>query len=90
MSMQGARGNLSNLRRKFLEATGTEWLGTDHLLRILTRESTKIPEVLAKMEARNTSELPDDPALRPLGHVSDAELLAELSKRPKLLLTYSL
>lgn len=82
--IRGPAANITRLRRMFLEKTGAEWRGTDHLLRVLTRSSQTLTQIQDAMVRYDSSDLPDDPRLRPLGMVSDMDLLAEIEKRPKL------
>lgn len=79
--IRGFGGNLTFLRNKFLEATGRKWKGTDHHLRVLTRENGTVAQVLEAMKNANSAKLPDEARYRPLGHVSNVDLMAEVIKR---------
>lgn len=82
--IRGYPANVGYIRKRYIEATGADWLGTDFHLKMLIRESGKPAEVLAKMAQFDTFDLPDDPRYRALGEVSDADLRDELYKRREL------
>lgn len=82
--IRGLAANITVLRSRYLIETGGEWRGTNHHLRVMIRESGTVQEIMSKMRDTDTSDLPDDPLLRPLGSFSDLELLAEIEKRPTL------
>jgi CBS domain-containing protein len=81
---RGIGSNLAHIRKRYGEMTGEDWPGIDYHLSVLVKSSTKLSEVLNKMGLAGIPSLPDDPNARPLGSVSDADLLAEIAKRPKL------
>lgn len=82
--MHGIGASLPHKRRLYAEQTGEEWPGIDYHLSQIIRQSNSTKEVIAKMIAARIKNLPDDPKRRPLGGVSDNDLLAEIAKRPKL------
>lgn len=82
--IRGYGGNVGYIREKYAEMWGYEWQGIDYHLSELVQRSTRLSEVLARMQAIDIPRLPDDPNERPLGQVADRDLLAEIAKRPDL------
>lgn len=82
--MRGIAASLKLNRLKYFEIVGHKWKGSDEQLRIIIRSSCSMGHTISKMQEVNAKALSDDPSLRPLGSVSDKDLIAELRMRPNL------